>query len=172
MGADVVMVALALLPSAATDKRRCRYQEQDSQQTLAEGLAEYYAVNGERVAPPPSLPPESRALFRNHDVCHVIFGLDTTLADEGMADVRTLLSCDVGWRTYARYMTSDPEAKAIFKELGYARAVWATLIIVPRMFRAIGEAWRATKRWPWEAPAAYFDRSLCDLRREHGIRLI
>jgi hypothetical protein len=166
------MVALALSPSAATAKRRCRYQEQDSRQTLAEGLAEYYAVNGERVAPPPSLPPESRALFRNHDVCHVIFGLDTTLADEGMADVRTLFSCDVGWRTYARYMTSDPEAKAIFKELGYVRAVWAVLIIVPRMFRAIGEAWRTRKRWPWEAPADYFDRSLGDLRREYGIRII
>jgi len=165
------MVALAVSPSAAAAKR-CRYQEQDSPQTLAEGLAEYYAVNGERVAPPPSLPPESRALFRNHDVCHVIFGLDTTLADEGMADVRTLLSCDVGWRTYARYMTSDPEAKAIFKELGYARAVWATLIIIPRMLRAVGESWRTSKRWPWEAPADYFDRPLADLRRDYGIRLI
>jgi hypothetical protein len=166
------MVALALSPSAAAAKRRCRYQEEDSQQTLAEGLAEYYAVNGERVSPPPSLPPESQALFRNHDVCHVIFGLDTTLDDEGMADVRTLLSCDVGWRRYARHMTSDPEAKAIFKDLGYARAVWATLIILPRMLRAIGEAWRTSKRWPWDAPADYFDRSLADLRRDYGIRLI
>ncbi len=166
------MVALALSPSAAAAKRRCRYQEQDSQQTLAEGLAEYYAVNGQRVSPPPSLPPESRALFRNHDVCHVIFGLDTTLADEGMADVRTLLSCDVGWRRYARYMTSDPQAKAIFKELGYARAIWATLIIIPRMMRAIGEAWRTSKRWPWEAPADHFDRPLAALRREYGVRLI
>jgi hypothetical protein len=145
---------------------------QDSRQTLAQGLAEYYAVNGARVTPPPSLPPESRALFRNHDTCHVIFGLDTTLEDEGMADVRTLLSCDVGWRSYARYMTSDPEAKAIFKQLGYARAVWVTLILVPRMARAISEAWRMSKRWPWEPPAEHFDRPLADLRREYGIRLI
>src|SRR5579864_4834435 len=136
MGVDAVMVALAISPSAAAAKRRCRYQEQDSRQTLAEGLAEYYAVNGGRVSRPRSLPPQSRALFRNHDVCHVIFGLDTTLEDEGMADVRTLLSCDVGWRSYARYMTSDPEAKAIFQELGCARAIWATLIVIPRMLRA------------------------------------
>ncbi|HLK26181.1 MAG TPA: hypothetical protein VKT30_16110, partial [Caulobacteraceae bacterium] len=85
------MVAFALSPT--TQQRRCRYQAQDSQQTLAEGLAEYYAANGARVAAPASLPAESRALFRNHDVCHVVFGLDTTLEDEGMADVRTLLSC-------------------------------------------------------------------------------
>lgn len=165
------MVALAL-SSSAQGSPRCRYQARDTRQTLAEGLAEYYAVNGARVSPPPSLPPESQALFRNHDICHVIFGLDTTLADEGMADVRTLLSCDVGWRRYARYMTSDPQAKAIFKELGYARAIWATLVIIPRLVRAIGETWRMSKKWPWEAPANYLDRPLADLRREYHIRLI
>jgi hypothetical protein len=166
------MVALALSPSSSASAPRCRYQAQDSKQTLAEGLAEYYAVNGARVAPPPSLPPESQALFRNHDICHVIFGLDTTLEDEGMADVRTLLSCDVGWRRYARYMTSDPQAKAIFKELGYARAAWATFIIVPRLVRAIGETRRMPRKWPWEAPAEYLVRPLADLRREYYIRLI
>ena len=166
------MVALALSPSATAPKYRRAYQAQDSQQTLAEGLAEYYAANGGRVVVPASLPPESRALFRSHDICHVIFGLDTTLADEGMADVRTLLSCDVGWGRYGRYMRNDPEAKAIFKELGYIRAVWATLTIIPRMGRAIWEAWRTSKRWPWAPPASYFDRSLADLRREYGIRLI
>jgi hypothetical protein len=129
-------------------------------------------VNGARVSRPSTLLPESRALFRSHDICHVIFGLDTTLADEGMADVRTLLSCDVGWRRYGRYMTGDPEAKVIFKELGYARAVWATLIIIPRAGRAIWEAWRSSKRWPWDPPADYFERTLADLRREYGIRLI
>ena len=165
------MVALALTQSRAS-AGRCAYQEQHSRQTLAEGLAEYYAVNGARISRPASLPPQSRALFRNHDVCHVIFGLDTTLADEGMADVRTLLSCDVGWRRYARYMTSDPEAKAIFKELGYARAVWATLVVVPRLLRAVWEAWRTPRRWPWETPPGYFERPLADLRREYGIRLI
>ena len=166
------MVALAISPSSGAAPRRCRYQEQDSKQTLAEGLAEYYRVNGARVTPPPSLPPESQALFLHHDVCHVIFGLDTTLADEGMADMRTLLSCDVGWSRYARYMTCDPTAKAVFKELGYVRAAWATIIIIPRLLQAIAEALRTSKRWPWQPPARYFDRPLAELRREYEIRLI
>lgn len=166
------MVALALSPSTPTVTRRCCYQEQESKQTLADALTEYYAVNRARVSPPETLPPESRALFRNHDVCHVIFGLDTTLQDEGIADVRTLLSCDVGWRRYARYMTSDPEAKAIFKELGYARAALVTLSVVPRLTRAIVEAMRMTRKWPWETPVEYFERPLSELRREYGIRLV
>jgi hypothetical protein len=118
------------------------------------------------------LSPESAALFRSHDLCHVIFGLDTTLADEAMADVRTLFSCDVGWRQYAKYMTGDPEAKAIFKQLGYLRAIGITLWVTPRMVRALFEAARMTRRWPWRPPASFDTRALSDLRREHGIRVM
>jgi hypothetical protein len=149
-----------------------RYQRQDSPQTLADGLEEYYAANIGKVVRPRDLAPESADLFRSHDLCHVIFGLDTSLADEGMADVRTLLSCDVGWRRYTKYMTSDPAAKAIFKELGYLRAIGITLWVVPRMIRAIGEAFRMPRRWPWIPPESFRDRSLADLRREFGIRLV
>jgi hypothetical protein len=46
---------------------------------------------------------ESAEPFRSHDICHVIFGLDTTFADEAMVDTRTLLSCDVGVRKYVRW---------------------------------------------------------------------
>jgi hypothetical protein len=166
------MVALALAPTGPRSARRLRYQAQDSQQTLAEGLAEYYAGNRGRVAPPEALAPDSAALFRSHDICHVIFGLDTTLDDEAMADVRTLFSCDVGWRRYARYMTGDPEAKAIFKELGYAKAVWTTIRLIPRILRAVAEAVRMRKRWPWTPPEVYQGRTLSDLRNEFGIRVI
>ncbi|HUO12259.1 MAG TPA: hypothetical protein VMU37_05830 [Caulobacteraceae bacterium] len=152
--------------------RPLRYQDQDSSLTLAEGLEEYYAANAGKVVRPRDLAPESAALFRSHDICHVIFGLDTNLADEGMADVRTLLSCDVGWRRYAKYMTSDPAAKAIFKELGYVRAIGITLWLIPRMIRAIIEAFRMRKRWPWTPPGSFRERPLADLRREFRIRLI
>jgi hypothetical protein len=165
------MVALAAhAPGLAS--RPARYQAQDSGQTLLEGLEEYYFRNVGRVARPSSLPPPSAALFRSHDLCHVIFGLDTSLADEAMADVRTLLSCDVGWRRYGDYMTRDPEAKAIFKELGYLRALGITLVVVPRMLRALAEAIRMRKRWPWTPPPEFETRTLADLRREFGIRLV
>ena len=145
------------------------YQEQDSALTLAEGLEEYYAANVGKVVRPKDLPPESFALFRSHDMCHVIFGLDTTLDDEALADTRTLFSCDVGVRRYSAYLTQDKQAKAIIKELGYLKSVWVTVLAIPRICRAAREAWRMNKRWPWEAPDSYQARSLADLRREFGI---
>jgi hypothetical protein len=166
------MVALALSPSRLSAAPRCLYQAQDSAQTLAQGLAEYYAQNAGRVLPPDALSTESADLFRSHDICHVIFGLDTTLADEAMADTRTMLSCDVGLKRYAKYMTSNPDAKAIFREIGYLTVLWGTIRVVPRMLRAMREAFRMNKRWPWDPPEDYQSRTLADLRREYGIRVV
>jgi hypothetical protein len=149
-----------------------RYQRQGSRQTLAEGLEEYYAANIGKVVRPLDLPPESVALFRSHDMCHVVFGLNTTLEDEALADVRTFLSCDVGVRRYATYLATDKQAQALFKELGYLKSVSVTIIAVPRICRATIEAFRMKKRWPWTPPESFQERPLVELRQEYGIHLV
>ena len=148
------------------------YTQQDSALTLAEGLKEYYAANAGRVVCPQDLPPESFALFRCHDMCHVIFGLDTTLDDEALADIRTMFSCEVGVWRYAQYLMHDRQAKILFKEIGIPRSIWVTVLAVPRIFRSAKQAWQMKKRWPWVPPDSYQNRSLADLRREFGIRVI
>ena len=149
-----------------------RYQQQDSTQTPADGLEEYYAANVNKVVRPRDLPPESVALFRSHDMCHVVFGLNTTLDDEAMADVRTLLSCDVGVRHYAAYLATDKQAQALFRELGYLNSIWVTILALPRICLAAFEAFRMRKRWPWTPPGSFQNRSLAELRKEFGIRLV
>jgi hypothetical protein len=166
------MAALALRTSEFPLDHRLAYQQQDSPLTLAQGLAEYYRANGGRVLPPSSLPPQSAALFKSHDICHVIFGLDTTLEDEAMADTRTLLSCDVGFTRYTGYLVTNKETQAIFKEIGIGTILWGTLKTLPRMARALRENFRMTKKWPWVPPQSHMERSLCDLRREYAIRVV
>jgi len=149
-----------------------RYRQQDSGQTLAEGLEEYYTLNAGVVTRPRELPPESMALFRSHDMCHVIFGLGTSLEDEAVADTRTLLSSDVGMRRYAEYLTQDKQAKAIFARAGYLTVFGATLRAMPRILRAAWECRRTHKRWPWTPPQSHLARPLRELRREYGIRVV
>lgn len=148
------------------------YQQQDSPQTLAQGLEEYYAANQGRVTRPQDLPPGSAELFASHDICHVIFGLSTSPSDEVLADLRTMMSCDVGLRRYAAYLARDAQAQAIFKDFGYLRALRETLAAAPRIARGIAASWRMTRRWPWTPPLAYSARRLADLRREFGIRVV
>jgi hypothetical protein len=57
------------------------------------------AGNGFR---PGTLPEASAGRFACHDVCNVISGLDTTLADEAMADPRTILFCNDGVKRNAQ----------------------------------------------------------------------
>ena len=149
-----------------------RYRQQESAQTLAEGLEEYYAANVGTVTRPNNMPPDSAALFRSHDIVHVIFGLNTSLSDEVIADMRGVLASDVGIRRYLKYVRTNAEAQAIFKELGCAKSVWVTVLAVPRICRAAREAWRMTKRWPWEPPTSCLGRTLADLRREYGICIV
>jgi hypothetical protein len=156
----------------AAEGSRLAYQAQECRLTLAEGLAEYYAANRGRVTRPDDLPEDSAALFRSHDQCHVVFGLDTSLADETLADLRTVMSSDVGWGRYVRYLRQDAAAKAAFGEVGW-RAIAATALrCLPRIARAAFEAMRSRKRWPWVPPRSYASRRLDDLRREYGIRVI
>ena len=151
---------------------KLRYQEQNSPQTLAEGLEEYYAANIGIVTRPSDLPAESVALFVGHDTGHVIFGLSTSLTDEAMADTRILLSTDAGFWRYSRYITADKQAKAIFKQVGYGKVALYTLLAVPRILRAVWEAMRMKKLWPWEPPPSFQTRTLADLRREFRIGVI
>lgn len=152
--------------------RQLHYREQDSRQTLAEALSEYYAANEGIIARPADLPPDSAALFKSHDMCHVIFGLDTSFVDEAMADTRTMLSCDVGAAKYALYLGADPQARKILKQVGVLAFVMGTLRAIPRICRAVVDAFRMKRKWPWEPPASFQSRTLGELRSEFGIRVI
>lgn len=165
---------LKLVPFHASDcsATRLDYQRQDSRQTLTEGLEEYYLANIGRVTRPSDLPAQSAQLFRNHDMCHVIFGLNTAPDDEALADTRTIVSCDIGARRYLAYLMHDQQAMTLFKEFGYLRSVWVTVLAIPRIVRAIAEAWRMKKRWPWTPPESFQSRTLADLRDEFGIRVV
>jgi hypothetical protein len=77
---------------------RLGYQRQDSVQTLAEGLEEYYRANLGRETRPSELSAESAPLFRNHDMCHAIVGLKTTpevFLGRRLADVREVFEIRV-----------------------------------------------------------------------------
>jgi hypothetical protein len=71
-----------------------------------------------------------------------------------------------------RYLMTNPEIKAIFREAGYLKSIWGTLRAVPRILRAVWEAWKMPRKWPWTPPLAFQQRTLSDLRQEFGIRVI
>ncbi|MCR9163838.1 MAG: hypothetical protein ACE37F_01120 [Nannocystaceae bacterium] len=146
------------------------YQPANSRMTLAEGLEEYYAVH-DNVTPPSEHRPEAAALFRSHDIGHVVFGTTTDLLDEARTDTWILFGCDVGVLGYSSYFKL-PEAKAAFDGVGWKtvlREAWP-------ITKAMAGVWKRTramrKKWPWEPPQSAFERPLHSLRDEWGIRVV
>lgn len=151
--------------------KRFVYQQQDAVMTVREGLAEYFAGHPELLHDA-QLGGTEKALFHAHDLCHVVFGLDTTLIDEGLVDLWTMLASDVGVMRYLRYLMQSPNAVNIFKSVRWWQYVIDVISSLPRMCLAIVSALRVKRKWPWDANEALLDKPLGELRREFGIRLV
>jgi hypothetical protein len=158
---------------------RCRYQDPHSTQTLAEGLAEYRARNPD-LFDPDALSRDERLgglgrFFAAHDACHVLFGLDTSLPDESLADTWTLCGTDVRWAELRGYFKSEAQ-RALFKDLlrqvWWWRAIWEGLCTLPRMVRAMLRARRMSRKWPLHEWPRYLDVPLRDIRRAFRIELV
>lgn len=142
------------------------FQPQDSAMTLAEGLAEYYDKHPllKRGA---TLSAPAQDFFRCHDAAHIVFGCDTSLANEAVVKLSSIFGTTAGLgvlKGYALYDSLDIYRKLPPSEVMgvIARAV----VIVPR---TIARRLRQTKRWPWSRFEAFLDRPLVEIRREFGI---
>lgn len=154
---------------ASGPKAALSYQEQDSPQTLAEGVAEYRARYVELIDAR-GVSPELGDFLDAHDRCHVVFGLDTSLPQEVMADIWTMFGSDVVLSNYVSYL-KHPEVNGILKEIGYKVWISQTVKAVPAMFRVFRRTRRMHKKWPFRGYEAFADRPLAEIRREFGIEV-
>ena len=142
------------------------FQLQDSAQTLAEGIAEYYTANP-GLAKGRGLSPEAQAFFRCHDAAHVVFGCSTLLDDEAVVKIASLFGTTAGLRVLKGYRLH--ESLEIYRQIAPAAALGSiarSVVIVPR---ALLRCLRQRERWPWAHFEQYLGVPLRDVRRKFGI---
>ena len=147
-----------------------RYIEQDSPQSLREGLAEYRALNP-GLLDPDAMSPDAAERFRQHDAGHVVFGCDTSLRGEALIDTWTVAATTAGLRGYLDYF-QYPQVNQIFAEAGYWRIALESARCLPDVVRVLARSRRLVTRWPWEDYPRYLDRPLAAIRREFNIRVV
>ena len=144
------------------------YELQDSPQTLAEAVAEYYAANP-GLASVRNMSPEARRFFRSHDVAHVVFGCSTALDHEAVVKIASILGTTAGLGVLRGYR--QHESIEIYKQLRLGevlRSIARSVTIVPRTaLRCL----RQRSRWPWTEFEGYLDVSLRDIRQQYGIKV-
>ncbi len=148
-----------------------KYQQQDSAQTLQQGLDEYYASIPGLIIPEDTKDEETAKMLTLHDVTHVIFGCSTAIEDEFLCDTWTLFGSTVSFSKYLEYM-KYPETQQIFKEVGYLKVIWIGIKTLPEILKVIWHTRKMQKKWWWEDYKQYLDRPLKDIRNEFNICLI
>lgn len=144
------------------------FRHQDSAQTLAEGIAEYYAAHPQ-LKRGAALSPDAQAFFRCHDTVHVVFGCDTSLDQEAVVKLSSFFGTTAGFSTMKGYRLY--ESQDIYRTLRWtdvARVIAVSFVIVPRtLYRCA----RLSRRWPWDGYDDQLQRPLADIRREFRIRV-
>ena len=148
-----------------------RYQEQDCELTLREGISEYHAYL-EAIGRKAMLDHVDSRLILEHDATHVIFGMDTSLEQEAGLDTCVIFGCQYQWR-YLRGYAQLPEIKAIYRAL-MRDGGW--LLLLKIYWKCLGLKWRIIRRtrrmthkWPFQFPEEWLDQSVAALRAQHGI---
>ena len=151
-----------------------KYQKQDCDLTLQEGLECYYKsfpetteIFGDNN--------ESGTLLRDHDCTHVVFGLDISIEQESILDSWVLWGSKWELKYLLGYMKL-PQIKQLYKDLineigyfGLVKILWKLGGIKRKvMFRAF----KMKKKWPFKMPEEYLSMKISDLREMHGIKVL
>ena len=150
------------------------FQSQNCAITLAEGLEEYRAylqANGKKQL----IDAPGSTIIRDHDVTHVIFGLDTSIEQESMLDSWVFLGTKWKLKELLAY-NKLPELKQLYKDFwhdpGYFKLIMTAIKLLPIKLKIRKRAKQMNKKWPLVSPDSLMDQKVCDLREEFGIKIL
>ncbi|MCB9594550.1 MAG: hypothetical protein H6719_17590 [Sandaracinaceae bacterium] len=150
--------------------RHLKYMQPDCTMTLREGLEEYYGTI-EGLITEDNADHEVAALFHFHDVCHVVFGCDTSPRGEGLADTWSIFGTTVTLKTYQKYL-SFQETQSIFASMTFGDMLKMLGESTTAMPQAFWRATHMTHKWPFKDHDQYIDTPLNEIRAEFGIEVI
>ena len=149
---------------------RHRFELPDSTQTLAEGLAEYFASHPELKRDANLASGEARQFFRCHDVVHVVYGCGTSMSDEAVVKLASLCGTTGGLRVLRGY--AHHESLDIYRSLPWGDTLRALLAAPYLIVRTLWRCARQRQRWPWAEHAEFMHVSLREIRAQFGISVV
>ena len=149
------------------------YQNQNCELTLKEGVSIYHSSfpDGKEIYKDKS----EKKIWRYHDATHVIFGMDVSLEEEAILDTWALWGTDFTLIQALSYYKL-PELKELQDKLLSEVKVSGFLKLYKNVFKTkikvLKRVWKMKKKWPYQFPNEFYDRKICDLRKEYGISIL
>ena len=150
-----------------------KYQEQNSELTLQQGLDEFYLINPhfKKLSEPDGV----KGLFFQHDITHVVFGLGNKLEEEHLLDSWALWGCKIKWKTMYEYMKHPAIkeiSKEIYKDLGTWGIIRKIIVMIPLKLLVVFRALRMKKKWDYHnLTDEQLSHKLSDIRKEYNINV-
>jgi len=146
-----------------------QFEGAQSDQTLAEGLAEYFAANPNLKRDGDLLSPEAKQFFLSHDIVHVLYGCGTSMPDEAIVKLSSLFGTTAGFSVIRGY--TNHETLDIYTKLPVASTVIALVLSPYLIARTLWRCARQKQRWPWVENQQYMNTSLRELRARFGVKV-
>jgi len=146
-----------------------QFDSAQSSQTLAEGLAEYFAANLLLKRESTLHSPQARQFFLAHDTVHVLYGCGTTMSDEAVVKLASLFGTTGGFQVLRGYV--NHETLDIYTKLPLGSTLFAFLLAPYLVVRTLWRCARQRQRWPWVKHEKYLGTPLYKLRSQFGIRV-
>lgn len=145
-----------------------QYQRQSSDQTLREGLTEYRKVFAKQIGHR-QMSTSAEEFFEFHDIVHVVFGCDISLADEVVVKITSIFGTTAGFSVLRGYRF--PESKETYESIRLRQIGRTALNSIVSVPKSIVRCISMTKKWPWGRAEAHMNTPLCSIREEFGIRV-
>ena len=150
------------------------FQYQECSLTLREGVEvyrEYLKNNGRKIL----VDMEDSSTILDHDVTHVLYGLDTSLEEEQMLNFWVLFGATYTWKEIFAYNGREEVSefnKDLIKELGIMNILRLEIRSVVPLFQVLRNLRLKKKKWPFIFSKELMDRSVSSLREEYGIKIL
>ena len=152
------------------------FQQQNSEQTLREGLEEFYSINTQFRDLAEKDNPNAN-IFKEHDYTHVLFGLGTSIEEESLLDTYVIWGMKFNWRKIINFY-NDPEYKEVIGDIvkkhgGYWGIFKIYMSLMPVKFSVFLRCMKMKKKWNYhDISDEMLNTKLCNLRQEYNIKLI
>lgn len=151
------------------------YMNKHSNQTLEEGLREYYLFNPQ-VTDPSTQPLEFKEILRAHDIGHVIYACDTSMRDELKILPLFWWTSECTFREYLK-MKNSPAVDIMYKDMIAEKGELHLLITIakaaPKALIDIAKIWlrsrKRSNRLPFLKYHSLMDQKLTDIRRTYQL---
>ena len=149
------------------------YQNQNCELTLKEGVSIYHSSfpDSKEIYKDKS----EKKIWRHHDATHVIFGMNISLEEEAILDTWAIWGTDFTLIQALSYYKL-PELKTLQNKLLSELKISGFLRLYKNVFKTklkvIKRVWYMKKKWPYEFPDSYYERTISDLRNEFGINIL